>query len=90
MHSLDFPTPTHLTAEKRCKREFDWQDDALMLCVYQSEGLTGNADVILNEADVVLSFRRKIVPLSNRRCVRLPAGKRLIFNLHLLKNLHVG
>lgn len=58
----------------------------LLFCVKR----TGNSNVVLNEADVVLCFSWEVVPLPGCRRVRLPTREGLILNLHFVQNVHVG
>lgn len=51
---------------------------------------TGNSNVVLNEADVVLCLGWEVVPLPGCRCVRLPTREGLILNLHFVQHVHVG
>lgn len=58
----------------------------LLFCVKH----TGNSDVVLNEADVVLCLGWKVVPLPGCRRIRLPTREGLILDLHFVQNVHVG
>ena len=51
---------------------------------------TGDSDVVLDEADVVLGFGREVVPLPCGRRVGLPPREGFVLNLDLLQNLKVG
>lgn len=59
---------------------------SLLFCVKH----TGDTNVVLNEADVVLCFGRQIVPLPGCRCVGLPTREGLVLNLHFVQDVHVG
>lgn len=58
---------------------------SLFSCVWH----TGNSDVVLDEADVVLSLGWEVIPLSSSRRVSLPTREGLILDLYFVQNIHV-